>query len=281
MENLNLIVRETGEYIGDTCNIRRAGYYKNSPIHYMERLKEEVIEEGIIIYCLSGEGFLEAEGKKTIVTKGDLVYCPPFEPHIYGANPDKPWQIQWVHFTGIINELILEKLCHSTVSQVIKGDYDANIDKGFGEIISKIKKNADKVTLMEMHGLFQVLVADMIHRKTQKTSNNQETIVDKSKAYMLAHLDEQITVDMLASFCNLSKYYYVRQFKSISGKTPMAYLLVLKMDKASSLLTSTERSIALISDQLGYNNQFYFSQCFKKYTTYTPTQYRKMMTDHY
>lgn len=285
MENMNLIIREEASDDNSSCvnacTIRRAGLYKNSPNHYMSRIGQGVIEEGILIYCLSGEGFLTVNGIKSQVNKGDLVYCPPFEPHSYGASVSNPWQIQWVHFTGLINQVIVDGLCDGRHSQVIKGTYFEDQIPTLEGIISKLHRSTDLLTRIEVQGMLQVMIVQMIHSKKRSGRNNQNRLIQLTRQYMLEHVDETITVDQLAKKCHLSKYYYVRRFKSLSGMTPISYLRRLRMEKAFNLLVYTNDSIGSISEQVGYKNQFYFSECFKQYSSYTPSQYRQMMLKQY
>ena len=72
---------------------------------------------------------------------------------------------------------------------------------------------------------------------------------------------------------------YVRRcFKAETGKTPLAYLTWLRINKAKQLLVQhIGISIENIAAQCGFLDSFYFSTCFKKHTGMAPMQYRKEM----
>jgi len=48
------------------------------------------------------------------------------------------------------------------------------------------------------------------------------------------------------------------------------------VETATLLLTSTDLPISKIADTLGFDNQFYFSNFFKKQTGMVPSSYRRL-----
>lgn len=44
---------------------------------------------------------------------------------------------------------------------------------------------------------------------------------------------------------------------------------------ATSLLTTSADKIVTIAKKVGYNDPYYFSHCFKKYTEKSPDEFRK------
>lgn len=48
--------------------------------------------KGQVIVCVSGQGFVELDGERVTVSKGDVVICPAGEYHIHGASADQSWE---------------------------------------------------------------------------------------------------------------------------------------------------------------------------------------------
>ena len=63
-------------------------------------------------------------------------------------------------------------------------------------------------------------------------------------------------------------------FKKEKQTTFTKYLVALRMEKAMELLKYKTDKIIEISEQVGYNEVYYFSHSFKKYTGYSPKEYR-------
>ncbi|WP_418793714.1 helix-turn-helix domain-containing protein [Niallia taxi] len=49
----------------------------------------------------------------------------------------------------------------------------------------------------------------------------------------------------------------------------------VRIEKAKELLKKSERKISHISKSVGYDNPKYFFRVFKKYTGFSPEQYKK------
>jgi two-component system response regulator YesN len=72
----------------------------------------------------------------------------------------------------------------------------------------------------------------------------------------------------------VSPSYFLSLFKQETGSTFVDHLTSLRIDKAKLLLASTEKSIAEIAYEVGFNNPNYFSSTFKKLTGLTAKEYR-------
>ena len=83
-----------------------------------------------------------------------------------------------------------------------------------------------------------------------------------------------MTVDELAKLCNVSKHYFCRVFKTITGKSVMEYLRDFRLRVANVLLTNTDRSISDIAASCGFDSSNYFSRCYKGHYGFSPRQSR-------
>lgn len=52
------------------------------------------------------------------------------------------------------------------------------------------------------------------------------------------------------------------------------YLTGVRMEKAKTLLANKDNKLIMISSEVGYEDPYYFSHCFKKYTGISPLEYR-------
>ena len=60
-------------------------------------------------------------------------------------------------------------------------------------------------------------------------------------------------------------------------KSPMQYILSIRINNAVSLLETTDYNVTEISAIVGYENPLYFSRIFKKQKGVSPSEYRKML----
>ena len=94
-------------------------------------------------------------------------------------------------------------------------------------------------------------------------------------SYINCHIREYITVDDICGHVHMSKYYFCRRFKELTGMTVMDYVLQTRVTLAKSMLRTSELSIGQISENCGFSSESYFCRIFKKHTGSTPLQYRR------
>ena len=97
--------------------------------------------------------------------------------------------------------------------------------------------------------------------------------VNKLIEFMTEHYHHQITLDTLASSIKISPNYLCTLFKEVTNKTPTEYLLNIRINKAKELLKDG-LSVTEVSSVVGFNDIYYFSKCFKKYSGLSPSQYK-------
>lgn len=120
-------------------------------------------------------------------------------------------------------------------------------------------------------------VSQLIER-TEETrggaEDTQEERISAIKKYIEEHLNEKIYVEDLAEIIHVNEQYLMRIFKKATGKSVTEYITERRISLASALLKNTDKSINFIADCVGCENYSYFTKLFKKYTGFTPREYR-------
>ncbi|MGC1347189.1 MAG: AraC family transcriptional regulator [Methyloceanibacter sp.] len=96
--------------------------------------------------------------------------------------------------------------------------------------------------------------------------------------FIEAHLEDDITVETLASTACLSRFHFARAFKASTGKAPHQFINVKRLELAKSLLTEGRRSLMDVALTCHFSSQANFSRAFHRATGITPGQYRAMAT---
>ncbi len=86
-----------------------------------------------------------------------------------------------------------------------------------------------------------------------------------------------ISLHALAEDCGLSHVQMIRRFRSAFGHTPSEHLYALRLERAKELLLQTALPIKEIARDCGFENEYYFSNFFKKHQGLSPTAYRAMI----
>jgi len=113
--------------------------------------------------------------------------------------------------------------------------------------------------------------------------NNQSTKeterMNNVLQYLLNNFTETITLSEIAKVANMSDNAFCRYFKSNTKRTFSAFILELRINHACKLLSDTNKAVADICFECGFNNFSNFNRYFKQLTKYSPLQYRKLLTD--
>ena len=76
----------------------------------------------------------------------------------------------------------------------------------------------------------------------------------------------------------VSPNYLSSLIKKRTGKSFVDYLTQKRMEAAKTLLLNTAMKIKEVSETCGYNDQHYFSYCFKKYEGVSPNMLRRRLS---
>lgn len=100
-------------------------------------------------------------------------------------------------------------------------------------------------------------------------------LVSKAIEYIVENLNEEITIEDVANYCHLSKYYFCRIFKAETGEGVYAFIKRLKMEQSAiEMKLGKNKSITDIGMTYGYSSSNY-STAFKKHHHLSPAEFRK------
>lgn len=107
------------------------------------------------------------------------------------------------------------------------------------------------------------------------------SVIRQAIVYLKTHFKESPKMEFVAEMFFLNKNYFCTLFKKSVGKTYTQYLLELKINYGTLLLSNTNLPIVDISMECGFGTQAEFSRAIKRYTGYTAGEYRKRSLSTY
>ncbi|OUS75895.1 hypothetical protein B1748_13830 [Paenibacillus sp. MY03] len=120
--------------------------------------------------------------------------------------------------------------------------------------------------LKETMALVCDAMANRVNHKHKKT-------VDYIKKYVKEHLNEDVTLDIIADKVSLTRNYLSQIFKDVTGENYNSYVTHVRMERAKELMMSGKYKLYEITAMVGYKNNAYFSQQFKKHMGCNPSDY--------
>lgn len=112
-----------------------------------------------------------------------------------------------------------------------------------------------------------------------KKSQPENSTIFMIKDYISRnYMNDTLSVKDISSHVYLSTSYVCTFFKSETGQTLNQYLTEYRMEKAKQLLSDPRYKISEISSKVGYTDGNYFGKSFKKYSGFSPSEYREKMS---
>ncbi len=251
----------------------------NSPFLYWNATiskssKRNVHRNLELVYFIKGSARVHLGNDTFPATAGDVAVIDSYCPHHWTA-------VCPIENIGLIIDESFCKhhnidLCSLHFTEIIR---DSSLQALFERFVSlldaqgKFKDAETKLVLLEL------LVYLCKHYSTEQTSvdTQQDTALNRISsaiAYIKDNLSTKLTVDDICKAVGLSRYYFMREFKRITGYTLTAYINIIRCEQAKTLLQTSQLQIKEISAQCGFENISYFTNVFKKHTGISPSEFR-------
>jgi len=245
-------------------------------------------EEIEIKYYLSGSSALMIDGEVLIASKGALTVVNPFELH---SN---------LNFSGYEGEYILLMVGLDFLKEFSPGGLDLrqmliskgkrlthyiNEDKRLATIMIRIaeelSEEKDNYRLV-VYSLITELFVLLFREYTRKELSAEELPASGKAAGLIApalsaifeNYSKQMSLDELASLCNISKYHFSRVFKEEMKMTVVEYITSYRISLADVMLKDGDKSIEEIARECGFSDISYFYRCYKRLKGTSPKRAR-------
>ena len=112
------------------------------------------------------------------------------------------------------------------------------------------------------------------HVKSIAHTKEDERFMENLTGIILEHLQEQeLDVERLAKYLNMSRPTFYRKIKAISDLTPNELINLTKLKKAAELLAVGSHDINDVAEFVGYSSVRIFVRNFQKQFSITPAEY--------
>lgn len=113
-----------------------------------------------------------------------------------------------------------------------------------------------------------------IPRVKESLQGLTQSQINRVADFILAHLNEEISLDRLAQQVGFSPHYFAYLFRQKTGESPYQYVLHQRIERAQHLLKEGKIPLSQIALECGFANQSHLSRVFKQHLGLTPRAYR-------
>ena len=213
------------------------------------------------------------------VAPGDLLLFPPEAVHYYGrADDSDEWYHRWVYFRPRAYWADWLKWPHETEKVGRITLPDPHLADEFDSLFLEIDEAHKEIRPMSEQ-LAMNLLERLLIRCYEITSLADNAPMDhrilEACQILSASLAAEISIESLAEQVFLSPSRLAHLFREQVGVSIVRWREDQRIIRAKLLLQTTPMPVAVIGQQVGYDDQLYFSRVFKKRVGVSPSEYRK------
>lgn len=238
------------------------------------------------LYFIKGEALVKCNSLEIPVKKGDLIVVNSNELH-QGHCVSQSAKYHCIIFDTSLFQSRHVDTCEAKyinpISQnriLFKNKIENNkeVAKYINEFVNEFEMKGIGYEMAVKATLFQLLVFLLRnHVQLVLTQKEYDARMKSLKRFnsILEYVENnytgRITIDQLCDMAHISRFYFCRVFKSITGKSLGEYLNQLRINKAEALLKDGGVNITEAAISCGFDDINYFSRVFKKYKKKAPS----------
>lgn len=236
-------------------------------------------------YMAHGNLRFSVDGHSYPLSGGDLFITFPNEIHDTGSIPMSVHQIYWFQldvsdpdhllFMESSASRRLVELLYALPTRVIKLPTEKTTD-----LLSQIFKDLcqedalHRMQGVQLLGFFLYYLLEYAESPRFPLTPDIRQTID----YIFEHISEKLSMEQLAHIALLSESRFKQKFKLQMGTSPRDFVNFHKIEAAKRLLMEGS-PVNDVARKLSFSSSNYFSDVFRRYTSFSPSQYQQTMAD--
>lgn len=207
-----------------------------------------------MVFILAGQQWVRCLGQEIVAVEGDLLMFPAGAAHTEWA--DGPlesafWGVEWPDGPA---------------------DAPLRVHDAYGRIrilvrwLLQEKFNHTPLSSLQIDSLHRSLLLEWL----RLWRHRDDGLVASTRRFIRDHLTEPITLDDLAGRAGLSKFHFVRRYKDLAGRTPMADVRMIRLETARDLILTTQMPLKAIAPRVGLISEYHLCRLFRRHFDITP-----------
>ncbi len=217
-----------------------------------------------MLACLEGEGVILADGQWKKIRQGQACLLPPFVMNALKCLPGKSWNFAWVRY----REARETRPIVSSISPV-SGSFDTAPLKAAIEGLHAESTSGSSASALHH---WSELVHHYVLRFAQPHSSDDR--LWRVWQRVETDLGRPWSLEELANIACLSGEHLRRLCRKDLGRSPIQHLTYLRLQRARHLLSVTDDKVDVIAKAVGFESTFSFSNTFKKWIGWRPSDFR-------
>ena len=223
----------------------------------------------VLEYVIRGRGHLVCGGQYYEITAGDVYFLQPHVSHLYYSDPADPWEKIWFNLQGPL----MEALCDAYQLHGAVYYHNCPLQEEFFrgmEIVRNRRPDSMVEFSLQIHRILERLHA--WRNRHPESDKSPEGL--RLKEYLDRNFQRKVTLAELARLIRKSPAQMMRIFRQDWGDSPYNYLQKQRDFFARQYLKNTNCPVKELAMMMGFQDEFYFSNWFKRRNGLSPSRYR-------
>ena len=221
-------------------------------------------------------------GSTHLAPSRSIITVNPDEVHDGKTATDTGYQYRMAYIRPELISELLQEMCGSDASLRYFSSpvtFDSQVSAQLLQALKILEYTPDN--FLEVQSCFVQAVVDLFIRhgqpnQTPASLKKNYYVVRKAREFMQERLAENISLEDISHIVGVSRFHFLRLFKSATGLSPHAYLLMRRLEKAKALIEQG-RSLAEAAFEAGFADQSHMTRRFKTAYGITPGHYQKVL----
>ena len=246
-------------------------------------IQNDVLNNFKFTIIKSGECCIYNDQQKVYMKPMDVALVSPFAFYSAEGVGEEPLEFYFIRFDipDAIKRFDFSTFFHLSSFNIYRKLVDDNFMNELNEAIKNVKLNTPGY-FFHLDILLRQVLLKIISSKNYANSeaslslknSNEEATIIKCIMYIDEHIYENIKVDDLCNYLNVSQSYLYRCFKSVLHTSTKEFLNKYKMRFICSDLQYSSLSIKEIADKYSFPSAYAFTNSFKTVYAVSPSEFR-------
>ncbi|WP_075591188.1 helix-turn-helix domain-containing protein [Labilibacter marinus] len=241
-----------------------------------------------LVYIHSGSNERHIGSNITRYTNGDLLLIGSNIPHSNLGNVDDAHNKEVViqMSEDFVDNQLGGFVEFNEISDLFKRSlhgisFHARVKEKVGPMLMQLVQYKSFEKLLKLIEILGLLASTqdytLLHTNTASLhiQSNDFNRVNRINNFVSEHYSRNIPLKELADLTGLTETSFSRFFKKVTGKTFITFLNEYRIQKACTFLAKSNSNISEVMMKSGFVEPAHFTRVFKRYTSYTPRDYKK------
>jgi len=255
----------------------RVSRTNREPVHYVQRSSLCIVAQGAKTVMIGGDTYSYEAGQMAVYS-----IDVPMAGHVTRASPSEPYLLLMIDLDAEkIAELALKVYPHGlpqprATRSLYVGDADTHIIDAATRLLDLMAQpvEAELLAPLVRDEILIRLLRGPMGRRVAEIGRAGSSIQRLANAvsWLRANFDQPANIEELAKLVNMSVTSFHRQFKAVTGMSPLQYQKTLRLQEARRLMLTTMLDVGTAGRRVGYVSPSQFSREYGRFFGSAPTK---------